>query len=106
MTLPGGTVLPPPPMCCRAGRDVPSAAAVGGRDTGYRAACRGSGSASGIAAIAHEFVERDCPGVRDIDRRLLAAGRQTREVIAALAHEPSHAASLGAEHERHPLTEI
>ena len=52
---------------------------------------------SGIIAIADKFVERDCGGGRDIDRRLLGAGRQPCEVIAALAHEPAHAAALGAE---------
>jgi hypothetical protein len=53
---------------------------------------------SGTIAIADKFVERDCGGGRDIDCRLLAAGRQPCEVIAALAHEPAHAAALGSEH--------
>src|SRR6516162_1369068 len=52
---------------------------------------------------AHEFVQRDRSGVRNVDRRLLSAGRQPREVIAAFAHEPPHAAALGAKHERDPL---
>jgi len=47
-----------------------------------------------LDAVAHEFVKCHRCGVRHVDRQLLGAGRQPRQVIAALAHEPPHTAAF------------
>ncbi len=49
---------------------------------------------SGIEVGPGKFVERDCGGAGHVDRGLRTPGRQPREVVAALAHQPAHAAAF------------
>src|SRR5262249_17008688 len=59
-----------------------------------------------VGTSADELVKRNRGGVGDVDRRLRAAGRQSRELIATLAHQPAHAAPFRAEHDRDQIAEI
>ena len=56
--------------------------------------CRTRRRRRNLDAVAHEFVKCHRCGVRHVDRQLLGAGRQPRQVIAALAHEPPHTAAF------------
>src|SRR5215475_1990689 len=57
-----------------------------------------------LAAI--ELVKRDSCGIGDVEGRLRGPSRQGGKKIAALTHEPAHAAAFRIEHKDTPLTEI
>src|ERR1700724_3270813 len=55
---------------------------------------------------AHQFVERNCRGVRDVEAGQGGPRREASEIVAALAHQAAQPAALGAEDDDDALSQI
>src|SRR5215831_15202024 len=67
---------------------------------------RGISQTELLNPAAIELVKRDSCGIGDVEGRLRGPSRQGGKKIAALTHEPAHAAAFRTEHKGNPLTEI
>src|SRR5262249_23945755 len=67
---------------------------------------RGSSQTALLNFAAVEVGKRDSCGIGDVEGRLRGPSRQGSKKIAALTHEPAHAAAFRTEHKGNPLTKF